>query len=483
MGRRWWEREAALLGAFLAAFAIATGIGISINNAFGYDESVYASLTRLWIEGTPAPGWGLHRPPMLSVLGILPQLAGAAEWSFRAEGLLFGLTTVVACWWFGRVVAGPVGGAVSGLIVATAAPLQVEAGTFLTDVPSASMVVCLAALLWRQVGGPRPIGRAFVILAPIAALAFYTRYGSMVAIGSLALAAMAVAGPRLWRARRIVLAAMALFFLLLAPHAVVAVQHVGVPWGILQLAEGAAASRDASWPLLQYLGWFPFQLLGPAGAAVALVGVGTILTTLLGAAIQRRVPDPFVAYMGIAVAAQLAVLALQIHAEPRYLFVPMLLLVITGARRIAVVVRPWASRRIGLAAAAAAATMLVLVALVSTSAEVQRRGQSYDWTRDVGLFIGQHARGPCSVLTADVPIISWYSRCAAINFAVASGSNQLTVLRGDRFVVLRADGLHQPSASVLASVYLPRLRLMRTFRDGLGRPSATVYAVRATTGQ
>lgn len=102
MSRREWLGLSLILAAFLAP----VGLGIAANNAFGYDESVYPLLARHWIAGTPISGWGVHRPILLSVLGVLPASLGGSEWAFRTIGAGFGTAAVVATWWVARSFGG-----------------------------------------------------------------------------------------------------------------------------------------------------------------------------------------------------------------------------------------------------------------------------------------------------------------------------------------------------------------------------------------
>jgi hypothetical protein len=94
----------------------------------------------------------------------------------------------------------------------------------------------------------------------------------------------------------------------------------------------------------------------------------------------------------------------------------------------------------------------------------------------MGVAIGGATDGECSILTSDVPIMSWYSGCEAYGFAASLGASRLPLLHGaDKFIVLRQDGLFQPSAEFVEANYLSRAILVGEFHDGFGRLVAKLY--------
>jgi 4-amino-4-deoxy-L-arabinose transferase-like glycosyltransferase len=455
---------AAIVLAFLASTLAAIGAGI----AFGYDEAVYAQLTRHWLTGAPASGWDLHRPPGLSVLGLIPQaLSPETEWAPRLIGAIAGVGVVVAGWWAARVVGGRLAGTVAAVALAAAAPLQVESASFLTDVPSTTVLLVMVVLLWQHVSGPGPIGRSVAWLGLLAALAFYLRYGAVVELAGLALASVMVAPQKLGAAWRVVAAAVAVFLLALIPHFAVAITETGTPWGILASAGRAAGGGDGL-PLLSYVAWFPWQPIGPIGAAVALIGIG--------AAIRLAVPSAFARFVGVAVLVPIVVLGTLVHPEARYLLFPMALLVVLGSAQVAGYLER-RSRALNAGLAGLIAASLILGA-ATTAMEIRIRAETFDWKRDVGRDIGVvagPARAPnCSIMTADVPIMSWYSGCHAVNFVTGGQTDRISLLLGrGRFVVVSADGPHQPS-EVIAEL-VRGAEIWGTYLDGDGRPAAVVY--------
>ena len=450
--------ELAILVGVGLAFLAPTLAAIGAQIAFGYDEAVYAHLTRHWLTGAPASGWDLHRPPGLSVLGIVPQVLGLeTEGAHRLIGAGAGLGLVLAGWWTGRTVGGTVAGIVAASALAVSSPLQVESSSFLTDVPSTLVLVVAAVLGWRHASGSAPIGWSFVWLGVLAALAFYLRYGSAVELVGLAVAMVAMAPRKLLAAWRPVVAAVALFGIALVPHLTISVGETGSPWGIVAGAGRAAGGGDG-FPLLSYVVWFPWALIGPIGAVLALFG---IVAAFRGTGFPR--------FIGLAVVVPIAVLGTLVHAEPRYMLYPVVLLVIAGSvEAVTHLQRVRASWRVlaGLAAAA------VILGAATTTWETRTRSDRFDWKREAGHDIGAGG-GDCSVLTADAPIISWYSGCRSFN--IPSGVEALT--GSPRFVIVRTDGHNQPS-SELVQALVADAEVWRTYEDGYGDTAAVVYRLR-----
>ena len=475
------RHERALLPATALLFVSAVTACVAVNNALGFDESVYAVLTRHWLNGTAASGWGIHRPPLLSIIGIVPFLAGGgSEAAMRSVGIISGVGTGVAAWWLARSIGGHLAGSMTAVTLASSFPFIVESSTFLTDVPSTCLLLTMTAIGWHKVIAGRRIGWGFVWVAPLAAAAFYMRYGAIVSIVALAVAAVVVAGDRLREDWRIIATTVALFVALLVPHAVVSFLARGTPWSILTTAQGAAGQTDVL-PAIQYLAWFPWQLMGPLGAILAATGVVAIGRTLVRGIRTTATPQSSLhVFVGTAVTIQFAVLGTVVHAEPRYLFLPMILLIISGAVALASPLARYLAdqRRVAIGGVMLGVGALLFGATMAL-AEVRDRQASWDWKRAVGELIGEAGQGDCSVLAADVPIITWYSRCPAYNFTLAPERDPLSLLRGaHRFVVFAVHGEHQPEGTTWRDRYLPYLERWQTLTDGRGVTAADIYQVR-----
>jgi 4-amino-4-deoxy-L-arabinose transferase-like glycosyltransferase len=460
----------------VALFLLPVLVAVGFNIALGYDEAVYAGFARQLVTGDPADGWGIHRPPGLSIIGTVPMLFGLSmEWSLRLIGVVAGVGLILACWWAARRLGGPAAGIVAAVAIAAASPVQVESSSFLTDVPATALLVIIATLMWRSV----TIGPAWASVASIgilAAAAFYMRYGSLIAIAALA-AAVLVAAPRqvAQRAGAIGLA-IVVFALLLVPHLVIATAEAGSPLGIIGSAERAASGTPPS--IGSYLAWYPWQLMGPLAAIVGLFGVVRVAKSIIPR--NRRAGEPDLGqFVGIAVVLQVVFVGGLIHAEPRYLLFPMAQLVILGAIHAGRVMQPYSRFRSFRRASVAVGAAALMLGGVLTVSEISGRAEAWNWTRAIGRDIGSAAHagtdGQCSVLTADVPIIAWYSGCSALNLALPL-DEQLASLTGSRqFIVVRDDQHLQRSEPAIARLIASRGKLRDRYQDGDGHQVAELY--------
>jgi 4-amino-4-deoxy-L-arabinose transferase-like glycosyltransferase len=468
-----------MLSLIVVVFVAAVASGVAINTAFGFDESVYAVLSRHWVSGTPASGWGLHRPPALSIVGILPSLISSPpEWAFRTIGVAFGAGTVVATYWLGRTAFGTAAGILAAVAVASSAQVQLESGVFLTDVPSTCLLLVITTLLVGVIASGSQLKRRLLWVMPLAALAFYLRYGALLALVSLAVGFAAVWLPRPAELRAAA-AAVAAFLVLLVPHMVFATTELGSPWAIVSGAGAAGAHGPSGIPIASYAAWFAWRPMGPIGAALALIGGVTIVATAARLIRSRgwraaSVRDRAQCAIGIAAGLQLAVLGSVIHPEPRYVLFPMILLTVAGAEVVARAVR---TRTAAIGAAAVAAAALALGTWGSLS-ELRQRAAYWDWTRDAARYIASRTDGDCSVLTADVPIVSWYSGCQAFGYPSSPDPDPLPAMMGRQlFLVVREDGLFQPAADLMGEQYLSKARDEVRFPNGFGRLAARVFTL------
>ncbi len=109
----------------------------------------------------------------------------------RAVGLASGIGFLLATWWLTRLLAGSAAAFVALVVVAGIPEIQLQASRFLTDIPSAAVVLLMTAVVWRQCELRRPDAR-FVLVAPLAALAFYARFASALPAALLAATALAL---------------------------------------------------------------------------------------------------------------------------------------------------------------------------------------------------------------------------------------------------------------------------------------------------
>jgi 4-amino-4-deoxy-L-arabinose transferase-like glycosyltransferase len=472
--------EFATIGLVVIAFAVAVVLAILQDVPFSWDESVYALIARHWVFGTPATGWGVYRPPVLSFLATVPMLVTRQEAVFRMIGLGFGCLTIIAVWLLGRRLAGARAGLVAAAIVASATPIQMNAGLLLNDVPSAGLVVLLLWVLWRVMEDP-DAGWSMLWLAPVAAAAFYVRYGASVAIALIAVTALVLWPRRLLVDWRRVLATGALLVLLLLPHIVLSVLKYGSPWGIALQADHGAQGAYPGAALVAYAASLPFDLVGPLGAVVAVLGLLGGIALIARAVRQRHAnrSTRAIALLLVPAVGQIVVLGIAILPQARYVFLAMILLIVAGSIMIAGALGALrGARRQGLGwVAAGVLGAYVLGSLVTAPQAAGARLSAFDWLRVGGRYIATHSTGPCSVLASDVPQVTWYSGCTTYSFGAPTDSGRDALLTGaNRWLLLRRDGSFQPLASIVAD-YRSRVLGGSAFalHDHKGRTRGFVY--------
>jgi 4-amino-4-deoxy-L-arabinose transferase-like glycosyltransferase len=399
------------------------------------------------------------------------------ESAFRAIGLVGGCIAVAAVWLVGRRMHGILTGVIAAIVVASAQPIQISSGFLLDDIPATGLLLLLIAMLWRLMEDERG-GWSILWLAPFAALAFYVRYGASVAILAITVTALLI-----WR-RRIAadwakaVATSGLLIVLLLPHLVFATLTTGAPWGIALLASAGAQSAYPGEALVTYLARLPY-LVGPLGAAVAIVGLLTCVVAIVRAVRLRRWDRTARAYsmLLLPATAQIAVLGITILPDGRYIYPATILLIIAGCAGL---VRTWRGLVYGkrvlawLGVGALVTYLLGSVVLVTGVAEM---GLSSVWLREGGRYIATHSTDACSVLATDVPQITWYSGCATYSFGDGMHADQDGLLTGeDRWLVVRRDGVSQPVPAIIDQ-YLSRVlpRSLVLLKDGSGVVRAELY--------
>jgi hypothetical protein len=245
--------------------------------------------------------------------------------------------------------------------------------------------------------------------APLAAAAFYVRYGSiqlLVAIGAV----LAVAFRRAILRRPLpVVGTAALFAALLAPHLVAAADATGSPLGVLRASAAATTQDYLGDGLVWYAKTWPWRLFGVVGGAVTAIG----LFDGARAAWRRDPADRDAIILWAIAVIDMIWVGLSAHGERRYMFPALVLFALLGSRAA---VRWWRTRprspiamRVAIAALglAAAASFVQARLIVRTSDGFSRIHTA------VAARLRADARGEsCAVLGSATPHLAWYARCA-----------------------------------------------------------------------
>ena len=418
---------AAIVGVLVAA-AIAALWLLGQAIPLGWDESVYASRSRSLLTDIPSSTWAIYRAPGLPVVGLLGGAFGFTDANLRAVTVVINLGALTMAWAFARIVWGPLAAIVALLTIVGSPVVIAEIARFHTDRPAAGLLLALMLLIWHEFER-RPVpSRLLIAAAPLAALAFYVRYGSILPIGGIGIAAILLWHRSLLRNQRLVGLTVVLAALLFAPHVLEAISRTGSPLGIITSAGEQVDTSEPIETAARYLGWLPAQLAHRLGFVVMLAGVAHAAIVALDAIRRREMGPAARRYLWLFVPAAVTTvgLILQSHPEQRYVLFPVLLAIIAGAGAVSAAVA-WITARPSLAERHQAVEMaivagIILVAIVAGSVlarrvvVLEREGDESRWLPAVGQAIDADADGPCAAVTSLPPIIEWYSRCASVPF-------------------------------------------------------------------
>jgi hypothetical protein len=442
VARRASRGEVLALGAILLFFVVPVARYIAVAPIFGFDEAIYANTARAWLEGTPNTGWSAHRSPGVSFLGF-PAVPIAAEWAFRLVGLVSGAFCVVMAWALGRRLHGPSAGLIAAVVAASVPELLLGSSVLLTDVPSAGLVMLLMLILWRELEERPTPSPVLLWSAPIAAAAFYVRYGAALPIILVGATALVLWHRKLIAEWRVSLSTVGLLLILLLPHLVQATVMTGTPWGIARMAQNLAASGAPLGTLLSFLRLAPHGLAGiVAESLIVLALLAWPVIIVRGDGLRDRAARMHT-YLLIPAVGQFLLISLVAMTHVRYILLPILLLVVAGSASAVRLVQPLspASRR-------AFATVVVVAAVVAGlgTAAVEVRGRAayaptqYDLV-DAARSVREDAgSASCAILSYPPPQITWYSGCATHHFGFPPVAGRTAALNAERHYLLLPTG-------------------------------------------
>ncbi|HEU4729318.1 MAG TPA: glycosyltransferase family 39 protein [Kofleriaceae bacterium] len=384
-----WTSERRLLVAALLAWAIVATINLVLGPPLGHDEAAFAVVAR-----DDWPVW-LYRSRGVVALARLGIALGGADWQLRLASTIAGLGVVLGVYAVGRAVFDARTGAWAAAVIATAHPMLLRNAQLLGDLPATAGVLAGIAVLVAELDRPAGPRWRIVLAAPAFAAAFYARYGTAPVIAIAVLAAAAL-WSRSIRARPLpVLAAAALFALLLVPHALHSLHWTGELLGVLRASAGQPRRAYLGEGLVTYLTANPFAYYGALVAPLMVAGLVGLARTF-----RRRAPW----FLGGVALGQLVALGLASHAQPRYLFIAVALLVVLGVEAAGALARP----RTALALIGAA-WLAAAIALVASNLRIART-RSAILAATAAITADRQAR-PCMILAGLAPQLTWYSRC------------------------------------------------------------------------
>lgn len=442
-----WVLSIALAAAVVAGVAHFLSFG-----PLGHDEAVYAVKARGWLDGTPVSGWGDYRPVGMAAVGWFLLHIGDGETVLRSFGVVSSVLAVGALWYLGWRLYRPASGLLAPALFAVAPTFLRRAPEFLNDLASAALLLAVMWLLWRFLEQRDGAGWSVLWAAPLAAAAFYLRYGSGISLLVIAAVAAAVWWRSVLAGWVRLLATAALFAALLVPHAMAALDETGSITGILSAAHRAAGSDSFGEGLSTYLRWFPANLAGRISGAAMLVGTGLLLVALARSLWRRTLAshDRATIFVGAVAWLSLVATGLTAHAEPRYVFLTIMLLLLLGSEAALLAAR-WLPRPLLLAALVAAAAVVVWQGVTGyrdARDDFADLAETRQVIVDAAAALDDASPGTCSVVTAHEPQIGWYSGCVAVGFGFPTDPPRFPPA-DDRYLLLFAHGRRQPEGRQL----------------------------------
>jgi 4-amino-4-deoxy-L-arabinose transferase-like glycosyltransferase len=396
-----WTFERKLLGAAMLAWAVVAVVSLVTGPPLGHDESAFAIVAR---GATPA--W-LYRSRGVPVLGELGVLLGGADWQLRLASAIAGLAVVPAVFAAGRAAFDERTGAWAAAVIAGAYPMVSLSAALLGDLPATAGVVAGVAIVAAALGGDgaRAPRWGLVLAAPAFAAAFYLRYASAPVIALAGVAALVLWWRPIRRDPWPAAGTAALLVVLLVPHFAQALHRTGALLGILRVSSEVPRRAYLGEGLVTYVTANPFVYYG-ALVAPALVAafVGLALAATGRAPRLRRRAPWFLAIIAIG---QLVAIGLQSHAQPRYVFIAIALLVVLGVDTLRALARP----RLALAAVAVAwLAAAIAVGVINRQIAHHRSAISV-----AAATLRSHRAHPsCAVIAGTGPQLTWYSGCIAV---------------------------------------------------------------------
>ena len=408
-----------------------------------HDESAYALKAKHWLYGTPETGWNLHRGIAMSAYGYIALSFGGEEPMLRVLGLVAVMGFAGGTWALatamGKGWVGPIAG-----VAAVSGPALLRRGTeYLSDIPSSALLLVCMTIVWWQFGDQRHPTYRLLWLLPVAWLAFYIRYQSVLSLGLIGVAILVLWWGKVRERPGPPIAVVLLGLIGLIPHFVFAASETGSPLGILTFTSGVAGREFYGEGLVDYallMGWSLAGFVGP---------VATVLVFLwLVRSWSERFQRTKALFLVIPAAGQVLALGILSHGESRFVFFPLALTVVGGVTGFVHLRARW--RRTTVAAASLGLIILLLGSLALSVASVRRSVENRAFATEpvelAAATVSLLSVNSCGVMTSYLPQITYYSECFTQPFRTyLKPEEALARLEGDeRYLVLIEDGKRQP---------------------------------------
>jgi len=390
---------------------------LTSSQIFGPDESVYLTKARSWLMGTPADQWGIYRPIGMPVLGWILLHFDDSERFLRLSGVMWGALSSIAIFFLFRRLTNLWVAICVSMLAATSTVFLLQAPTFLDDIPSSALLFLLLLVIYMhyQSAGKN---NSIYLAAPLAASAFYMRYGVATMLAVIAVASALILLPRFVKKpdsewRKLALTGIATF-VLFVPHFIYSEIATKSFLGVLQKAGRSAHRAYLGDGLVQYIQWLPDQIGGWAMDISAIVGVAVFIVVACAPGLRKEFPG--LLWLGAIGFGSFFLTGLLVHAEQRYIFFPMVLLSGTGiAGGYYLLERLGTFSMYSFLTALSAAVVLLGLQNYSFADTTFRAKENYQPTiayEQALVLIRKDSRGNCALWTQmNGPQASWYSTC------------------------------------------------------------------------
>ncbi|MDB4961684.1 MAG: hypothetical protein JWP01_1683 [Myxococcales bacterium] len=381
-----------LLAATLAWLAVAV-LNVALGPPLGHDEAAFAVSAR-----GGGPPW-VYRSAGVTEVARIGVMLGGADWQLRLASMVLGLGMIAGVYAVGRAAFSARTGAWAAAVIAGAHPMALRSSELIGDLPATACVLLGISVLVGELSREDGARWRLVAAGPLFAAAFYLRYGSAPVIAIAGGVALVLWWRSILRRPLPVIAALAVFIVLLLPHVVQSLHATGKLFGILEVSSRMPRRAYAGEGLVTYLTSNPFRFYGALVAPVMVAG----LVGLVRPPASWR-PSLF---LGAVAVGQILAIGVQSHAQPRYIFVATALLIVLGVEALPRFVPPSAHRL------ALPLVVLAWIGVVVTVPFYTRflRDARAGVVAASSAIRTDRAGAPCLVVAKVVTQLMWYTRC------------------------------------------------------------------------
>jgi hypothetical protein len=359
-------------------------------------------------------------------------------------GLMAIIGLAAATWVLGSKVGGKAVGPLAAVALVSSPVLLRRSTEYLSDVPSAALLVACMIFIWKQFAERDEPGYGLLWILPFAWAAFYIRYQSALSFALIAVTVAVLFWDEVKAGSRPILVTGLVGFVGLIPHFVFATSETGSPLGILLFTADVSGRQFYGEGLIDYalmLGWPLAAFIGPLAA---LFCVWWMISGWKES--SQRVRCLFLMIPALGQVVTLGVLS---HGEARFIFFPLALILIGGVTGFLWVSSRW---RHDLRAALTVGLAVLLLGSLAMSGSYVRRAVA---GRILGtepvemsaeLIRETSGDSDCGVMTSYLPQVTYYSACFTTPFRThLDGEEALSRVEGEElFMLLVEDGKRQP---------------------------------------